>query len=852
MGRLYAIMSLLSIMIVGCKDYVQTYSKGVSLELAESRSEKIKDVRYDLSFSIPVDIEENISARLSLSFNLTNDLTPLVLDFKETKESVLAINAGSNVVDYKFENEHIIIPAKYLKKGGNTINISFIAGNTSLNRNKEFLYTLLVPDRARTLFPCFDQPDIKAVYSLKLEIPEAWTAVANGKLKKIEDKGDRKIFSFNDTEKLSTYLFSFTAGKFQQIEKNIDGSTISLFHRETDKEKIQRNIDIIFEQVVNSINWLEDYTNIDYPFSCYNIVCIPSFQYGGMEHPGNTLYRSSLLFLEESASQSQKLRRAQLIAHETAHMWFGDLVTMKWFDDVWLKEVFANFYADKMVNPMFPQVNHKLGFVMGHYPAAYKVDRSKGANPVIQDLPNLNEAGTVYGNIIYHKSPIVMDMLEDILGKDKLKRGIMEYLSKYSYSNAIWDDLVQILDKYTDINLREWSNIWVKEAGMPHITCQRKDVDSKKGFVLRQSDPMDRERLWGQTLDVCLVLSDGSVQIKTCDLKEKECFFEGIDAKCVIPNAGRGYGYFKLDDESLKWLSYNISDIKDSVIRGMALLDLYEELINKRIRPIDYLNLLGKLLKVEKEKLIINTALSQYGKVYWTLLQGDERKNCCENSEALFVSLIKNTNDKGLKYQYFNLFLSVALSDKSVSYIKRIWEKKEDISGVKLSEDDYISISYALALRQVKDHQKILDKQRKNIANPDKLAKFDFIRPVLSEEIEVRDEFFESLKDSENREHEVWVQNSLSLLHHPLRADESVKYLRRTLELLKEIQETGDIFFPIGWLSNSFGTYSSDDAAKVVVDFLNENPDYYESLRLKILQETDILLRNTGYISKLN
>ena len=244
--------------------------------------------------------------------------------------------------------------------------------------------------------------------------------------------------------------------------------------------------------------------------------------------------------------------------------------------------------------------------------------------------------------------------------------------------------------------------------------------------------------------------------------------------------------------------------------------------------------------------------MSQYKKVYWALLKGDERKNCCENSEALFVSLIKNTNDKGLKHQYVNLFSSVALSDKSVSYIKRIWEKKEDISGVKLSEDDYISISYSLALRQVKDHQKILDKQRKNIANPDKLAKFDFIRPVLSEEIEVRDEFFESLKDSENREHEVWVQNSLSLLHHPLRADESVKYLRRTLELLKEIQETGDIFFPIGWLSNSFGTYSSDDAAKVVVDFLNENPDYYESLRLKILQETDILLRNTGYISKLN
>lgn len=851
MKNLFILVSLLFFLIVGCVNNIPTYNTGVSLDLANSRSENVDDVEYSLTFSIPENIEKDISAYLNLSFNLSKNKDNLVLDFKESKESIIDIKIGSESIEYIVENEHVIIPSKYLKKGINKLYISFVAGNTSLNRNNEFLYTLLVPDRARTLFPCFDQPDIKAIYKVKIEVPKDWIAIANGKLKDISDKGKRKVFSFYETKKLSTYLFSFTAGKFQQINRNINGRTISLFHRETHQEKVDKNIDIIFQQVGNSIKWLEDYTNIDYPFACYNIVCIPSFQYGGMEHPGNTLYRSSLLFLEETASQSQKLRRAHLLAHETAHMWFGDLVTMKWFDDVWLKEVFANFYADKMVNPMFPDVNHELGFVMGHYPAAYKVDRSKGANPIIQNLPNLNEAGTVYGNIIYHKSPIVMSMLEEMLGKEQLQKGIIEYLNEYSYSNAVWDDLVNILDKYTDINLKGWSHTWVKEPGMPLITYETTKIDGVDGFVFKQSDPINKNRQWPQSLKVFIIFKDGTTQTKYCEFKGNEFFVKCPETKCIIPNAGKGYGHFRLDKKSLNWLLNNISKIKEPVVRGMALLDLYEELLEKRIMPINYLEFLSQLLKVEKEKLIINRALAQYINVYWIFLKDEQRISYCNKAELLFKYLMNNTKDKALQHQYFKSYTSVALSEDAVSLIRRIWEKKEQIKGVSLSENDYISLSYALALRNVKNYQQILDKQRENIRNSDKQAKYDFIMPVLSHDISVRDAFFDSLKDPQNREHEVWVQNSLSLLHHPLRFGASVKYLRETLDLLREVQETGDIFFPLGWLSNSFGYYSSAEAAQVVVDFLSENPDYYENLRLKILQETDILLRRSGYISMI-
>src|SRR5262249_36631364 len=134
---------------------------------------------------------------------------------------------------------------------------------------------------------------------------------------------------------------------------------------------------------------------------------------------------------EESATENQVFGRASVIAHETAHMWFGDLVTMPWFDDVWMKEVFANFLAAKIVNPEFPNVDHDLRFFLAHYPAAYAVDRTAGRHPIRQELENLDDAGSLYGAIIYQKAPIVMRQLELILGSDALRDGLRAYLQKF-------------------------------------------------------------------------------------------------------------------------------------------------------------------------------------------------------------------------------------------------------------------------------------------------------------------------------------------------------------------------------------------------------------------------------------
>ena len=823
---------------------VNLIEKGISYELATYRKLQVDDVKYQLTFEIPKLKSEVIPSKLDLSVTIKDLTNDLILDFNEKKSNIKLVVVNNKNIEVQHENEHLIIPKKHLKKGNNIVEVSFNAGEMSLNRNDEFLYTLLVPDRASTLFPCFDQPDIKANYTLNITAPKDWKVLCGAFEKKQIAKGDFIEHTFNESDKMSTYLFSFVAGKFSEEIQNPGAFDMRLLYRENNKEKIKESVGEIFNIHQKSIEYLEKYTAHKFPFQKMDFATIPPFQYGGMEHVGAIQYRESSLFLDKNATQNRKLGRAKLIAHETSHMWFGDLVTMKWFNDVWMKEVFANFMADKIMNPVFPEVNHGLQFAMSHYPSAYSEDRTQGTNAIRQHLDNLKNAGSLYGRIIYNKAPIMMRQLEYILGKEAFKEGMQTYIKRYANGNADWNELVSILDEKSPKDIKKWSEVWVNKSGRPIISDVVKYEKGKiTSFKIYQEAEDGSDKLWTQSFSVGFVYENA---IKTFDitLSDKEFVFNdavGLEKpKSIIYNYnGLGYGVFPVDKKTIQYYS----NIKDDLARGYAYINLYENFLNYKIGSLEvYYSYLDAIQKEENE-LITNYLSGRIQSIFWNFLNEEERTKVSVSNDIHILALLEKDISKNLKRTIFGLYRSMAISQKGKEILYQIWKKEKEIRGLYISENDFAGLASQLAIYKHPKSKEILAEQLTRISNPDRLKRFKWMLPTLSDNASERDLFMLSLLKKENREKESWVQGALSNLHHPLRQKSAIKHFKSCLDILEEIQLTGDIFFPKGWLSSSVGSYNSKEAFDILQSFFKENPDYNPILKMKLLQTTDNLIR---------
>ncbi len=773
-------LALLLALATGCQTLPD---RGISYELARSRSEQIHDLRYRLHFDLSADREAPVSASEELTFTLERK-GGLVLDFREDPDHLLSLSINGDKIPSSIVNEHIIIPKKYTISGENRIEIDFLAGKQSLNQREEFLYTLLVPDRARTLFPCFEQPDLKARYTLSLSVPENWAAVSNSPvLEESPSEGGRHRITFAETEPLSTYLFSFAAGRFEREESTRGGRTISMYYRETDPAKLAQK-PAVFDLVFDALDYMEDYTGIPYPFAKYDFIVLPDFQYGGMEHTGATLYNDRRIFLGPEPTTDELLDRAQLIAHETAHMWFGDYVTMKWFDDVWTKEVFANWFAARIVRPSFPGINHRLGDLKSYYAPAFAEDRTVGSNAIQRPLDNLANAGLIYCNIIYDKAPVVMDYLARKMGDEPFRRGLQAYLRQFAYGNATWDDLVAILDREADFDVDAWSRTWVKEPGMPEIPVSERPEGS-----------------WIPDVD------------------------------------GVVYGCFLLDESDAE-ACYGQYPALGETARMEMLMNLYENVWRKRIDAARFVTWASEALYSENNPLIFGSLLSYAGDA---LRFSETRLPILE--KTLHAIAGQTSRPHEMRLQAFRALYRLAEDPVSCEQLYSIWEKQEPLPGLVLGESDYTGLACQLMIRFPERAGAIRTTQHGRIGQPDRLATFDFVAQAAAPDKAARDAFFRSLLLPENRRPESRVLSALDLLCHPLRDAESVSYIAPALEILPEVQRTGDIFFPASWCKRILGPQTSEGAKKEVETFLASHGEMHPLLRTKILQAAGYLLQ---------
>ena len=833
MRRKDLIAAALALITVACSPQGPAVEDGVSRELAGYRSAQISELRYELGFRIPEDRDERVSGRETITFRLKRK-APLQLDFRPDGEAVISLTVNGKPIEADCRNEHIVLDRRCLQKGLNTLELDFLSGDRSLNRNADYLYTLFVPDRARTVFPCFDQPDLKGRYSLTLDLPAGWEAVANGAELARDESPARTRVSFRETPPLSTYLFAFTAGKWRKETRLRGNAPVSVYFRETDPAKTAQ-LEEVFSLIKESLDWMEAYTGIPCPFEKYDCVVVPGFQFGGMEHPGAILYNERRIFLGPSPTTAERLSRTELIAHETSHLWFGDAVTMRWFNDVWTKEVFANYFASKITSPRFPEVNVPLRDFRSFNIPAYAEDRTAGTNAIRRELPNLSSAGLIYGNIVYDKAPVVMRMLSDILGEEAFRDGIREYLQTFLYGNADWNELVAILDKRNPTDLKQWSRVWVEEKGMPTIDYAL----AGDTLTVRQEDPLGRGLIWPQRISWANETGETVASIWS----DAQAVTQRLPAPngVLLPDPDAlSYGWFRLDSLTAKAVLKALPGLARPESRLSLLATLHENVLRGEIPPDKYIELLGGLLHTERDPLVCG-AVTSYLKTLSVHgpAAGSPKLETLLREAASDLSLPDE-----LRLTAFRALMGVFRSDESCVLLRTVFREGKGYQGLTLGERDYLTLSYELALRCPEEYGRIRDLQESRITNPDLLREYRFIYPAVHPDRAVRDSVFAALLKPGNRAVEPWAASSLAYLNHPLRQAVAIGYIYSVLEALPEVQRTGDIFFPKNWCASLLDGHDSPEAAAEVKRYLDTHPELPELLKVKLLQAADHLLRN--------
>ncbi|MGE5519503.1 MAG: ERAP1-like C-terminal domain-containing protein, partial [Candidatus Dadabacteria bacterium] len=467
-----------------------------------------------------------------------------------------------------------------------------------------------------------------------------------------------------------------------------------------------------------------------------------------------------------------------------------------------------------------------------------------GANPIRQPLSNLQEAGTLYGAIIYDKAPVMMRQLERLMGETPFRDGLRKYLHKYSYSNATWPDLISILDARTPANLQSWNKVWVNTPGRPVISYEMEKANGRiLKFIVSQKGERQQNYILPQFFEIALIYPDHveeeTINLNTSRVDVLKLRGKKVPSFILLNSSGQGYGLFALDPNMLS----RLEEMKDKVMRASAYVSMYENMLDgKYITPKALLNVYRDLLTKEPEELNLSLITGHITDIYWRLLLPSVRKQISVSLENDLWNALKNETATGKKKILFRAYQSVALSGESLNTLYNIWKNQSPPDGVKLSEDEYTALALSLAVKDYPDST-ILNTQLARLTNPDRKNRLLFLMPALSPDQHIRDAFFNSLEDQQVRKKESWVADALGYLHHPLRTTSSRKYLKKSLDMLQQIQLTGDIFFPGSWLSSTFGNYQSPEAVAIVREFLNSHPNYNPKLKAKILQSADPLFR---------
>lgn len=513
----------------------------------------------------------------------------------------------------------------------------------------------------------------------------------------------------------------------------------------------------------------------------------------------------------------------------------GDLVTMRWFDDLWLKEGFANLMATKAAAEIVPELNPWLAFL--HLKAnAYRTDVTAGTTPLWQAMTNLSEAKSAYGSIVYSKGPAVLRQAEVFLGEEVFRQAVRAFVGRYAYDAATWKDLVLTLEESSGRALTQWARAWITRRGLAKVSVEWAGERELTAFTVCQRSVLGGRETWPQRIQV--LLGDESSHERVVDVvltgprTPVPALIGAKRPSYVFANDGdNGYGLFLLDAQSRLQLSGTLPEIRDPLRKALIWNAMWDSVRECDMAPEQFLRLGLDNMAGERDEIMLASLLANMQVAFrWYMPAHAQWKIGPTIDEALIDRLL-HAPTAGLRLTFFRAFTTVATSARGMTVLKDLLNNHLNIPDVPLAQSDRQRILQRLTLLAEHQHAALIDAECKQIGSNARRILFS----TKAAERDSKAQQFTAFRDDPTLP-EAWLEEALQPFNAPEHADVTIAYLPAALAALPALKHERKIFFVNRWLAAFIGGQHSADALMVVRNFLDTHPMLEPDLRRKVAE----------------
>ena len=629
------------------KHLKEFYVSGTNITQIEAaqRSEVIKVSSYKIDLDLTTGAETFL-VKTTVNFA---GLKPGATTFIDcVGKRVISAKLNGADFDPKFDGETVFLPAL---AADNVLEIEhegiYSNSGEGLHRfvdpadNEVYLYTQFETGDARRMYACFDQPDQKATFTISTITPKHWEVISNYGIESTKDvDGDRKHIQFATSQVISTYVTAIVAGAYKSVHDEYKGEKtipLGIYARKSFFQHVDAKN--IFEVTKQGFAYFEKTFGLAYPFGKYDQIAVAEYNWGAMENVGCVTFHEDVLIFRSKVTERSYISRATTIHHEMAHMWFGDLVTMKWWQDLWLNESFAEWASYMSVSESTQYKHAWTEFNSVRKNWAYRVDQMTSTHPIAVEMEDLDAVRTNFDGISYAKGASVLQQLVAHVGRDNFIAGLRKYFAKHAYKNTELSDLIIELEAACGKDLTAWVNTWLRTAGVNTLRPVIKlDGDKYASVSVKQEVPplpvgskeLRPHRLYVGLFDVkgdALVRRE-SIEVDIAgELTEiKELAGKNAADLLLINDHDQTYAKLRFDDRSVETMKKYLGQLDDSLARGLIWASLWDSTRDGELAASDYITIALNALKGESDISMITATFMQIDTAIWAYVAPKNRE----------------------------------------------------------------------------------------------------------------------------------------------------------------------------------------------------------------------------------